>query len=297
MLVDIVKRGTTSWRGAVVKVIDSTTGTPETGVVYNTAGAAFWYRREGGVKVSISLVSLAAVDSAYASGSGVGGGFIHIADGLCRLDLPDAALASSAGVNFVDYGGAFTDMVVIGGRIKLTDFDYNDAVRAGLTALPNAAAEASGGLYTRGTGAGQIAQDANGNIRANLDTIKTQAVTCGAGVTVLASVGTASTSTAQTGDSYAIVNSGTYGNSALKTLIDAITAYFTTNRAEPARGNPAASTTFLAKIDYLYKAWRNKKTVTASEESLFADDATTVDQKASLSDDGTTLTRGEMGTG
>ena len=39
--------------------------------------------------------------------------------------------------------------------------------------------------------------------KVDVDTIKTQAVTCAAGVTVLASVGTAATSTAQTGDSYA----------------------------------------------------------------------------------------------
>lgn len=45
--------------------------------------------------------------------------------------------------------------------------DLSDSVRAGLTALPNAAAEAAGGLYTRGTGAGQIRQDANGRIDAN----------------------------------------------------------------------------------------------------------------------------------
>ncbi len=42
--------------------------------------------------------------------------------------------------------------------------------------------------------------------KVDVETIKTQAVTCGAGVTVLASVGTAVTATAQTGDSYAIVN-------------------------------------------------------------------------------------------
>jgi hypothetical protein len=35
------------------------------------------------------------------------------------------------------------------------------------TALPNAAAEAAGGLYTRGTGAGQINQAANGQVDAN----------------------------------------------------------------------------------------------------------------------------------
>lgn len=42
--------------------------------------------------------------------------------------------------------------------------DLNDSVRAGLTALPNAAAEAAGGLYTRGVGAGQVNQDANGRV-------------------------------------------------------------------------------------------------------------------------------------
>lgn len=44
---------------------------------------------------------------------------------------------------------------------------------------------------------------AGGVVKADLETIKTQTVTCGAGVTVLASVGTAATSTAQTGDAYA----------------------------------------------------------------------------------------------
>lgn len=84
-----------------------------------------------------------------------------------------------------------------------TAADPTDGVRLGLTALPNAAAEAAGGLYTRGSGAGQIAQQANGQADVNLSTIKTQAVTCAAGVTVLASVGTAATSTAQTGDNFA----------------------------------------------------------------------------------------------
>lgn len=45
--------------------------------------------------------------------------------------------------------------------------DLSDIVRMGLTALPNAAAEASGGLYTRGSGAGQINQAANGQIDSN----------------------------------------------------------------------------------------------------------------------------------
>lgn len=45
--------------------------------------------------------------------------------------------------------------------------DLSDVVRAGLTALPSAAAEAAGGLYTRGSGAGQINQPANGMVDTN----------------------------------------------------------------------------------------------------------------------------------
>lgn len=68
-------------------------------------------------------------------------------------------------------------------------------------------------------------------------------------------------------------------------------------RAEPGQGAPAATTSIFAKIDYLFKAWRNKTTQTATTYSLFADDTTTVDQKATVSDDLTTFTRGEVGTG
>lgn len=53
-------------------------------------------------------------------------------------------------------------------EIQLTGVDLNDAVRGGMTSLPNAAAQAVGGLYTRGTGAGQIKQIANGVIDANV---------------------------------------------------------------------------------------------------------------------------------
>jgi hypothetical protein len=41
-------------------------------------------------------------------------------------------------------------------EIELTAVDNQDATRFGLSALPNAAAEASGGLVTRGTGTGQL---------------------------------------------------------------------------------------------------------------------------------------------
>jgi hypothetical protein len=59
--------------------------------------------------------------------------------------------------------------------------------------------------------------------KVDVETVKTKAITCADAITVLASVGTAATSTAQTGDSYAIVN-GDHGLVSIKDDIDAILA-------------------------------------------------------------------------
>lgn len=47
---------------------------------------------------------------------------------------------------------------------QVVAFNLYDPVRGGLTALPAANAEAAGGLFTRGTGPGQINQDTNGRL-------------------------------------------------------------------------------------------------------------------------------------
>lgn len=83
----------------------------------------------------------------------------------------------------------------------------------------------------------------------------------------------------------------------LNTDLDALLALLDDARTEPGQGNPPANPDAVTKLDYLYKAWRNKKTETSTEQRLYADDGSTVDQKRTLSDDGTTLTVGEMATG
>ena len=67
--------------------------------------------------------------------------------------------------------------------------------------------------------------------------------------------------------------------------------------AEPGQGAPTATTSLAAKIGYLYKAFRNKLTQTATTLSILNDAGDTVDQKSTVSDDGTTYTRGEIGSG
>jgi len=67
--------------------------------------------------------------------------------------------------------------------------------------------------------------------------------------------------------------------------------------AEPGQGTPAATTTLAVKINYLYKLMRNKFTQTSTTQNFYADDASTVDHKATVSDDGSTFTRGEIASG
>lgn len=67
--------------------------------------------------------------------------------------------------------------------------------------------------------------------------------------------------------------------------------------AEPGQEAPAATATLVKKLGYLYKAFRNRITQTSSTLKVYGDDAATVDQKATVSDDGTTYDRGEIGSG
>jgi hypothetical protein len=67
--------------------------------------------------------------------------------------------------------------------------------------------------------------------------------------------------------------------------------------AEPGQEAPAATNTLAKKIGYLFKFLRNKVTQDATTLSVYDDAGTTVDQKASVSDDATTFTRGEIGSG
>lgn len=133
-----IQAGTTDV-SVIVRIIDSSDGTPENGVVYNTSGIDLWYRREGAASVDITEATLAALTTAHTDG-----GFLHINDGWYRLDLPDAACA--AGVTGVQIGGTVTGMVVLAPFIELVAYDPYDSVRLGLTSLPNAAADAAGGL-------------------------------------------------------------------------------------------------------------------------------------------------------
>lgn len=149
----------------------STTGAGLTGLVYNSAGLTCYYRK--GATGSATALTLA---TQTVGGAHSDGGFVEVdatnMPGVYRLDLSDTIVASAGMVTLLLKGA--TNMAPVPVELEVVAYDPFDSVRLGLTALPNAAAEAAGGLFTRGTGAGQINQDANGrinvNVRAWLDT-------------------------------------------------------------------------------------------------------------------------------
>lgn len=65
----------------------------------------------------------------------------------------------------------------------------------------------------------------------------------------------------------------------------------------PGQEAPSNTPTLLEAVGWLYKVLRNRKAQTANQWSLFADDETTVDAKAIVSNDGTTAVKQEIVSG
>lgn len=98
----------------VIRIIDSTDFTPETGVEHNTAGIDLQYRREGAASTAITEVALASLSTAHTDG-----GVEHIGNGYYRVDVPNAAFAT--GADGVLVHGTVTGMIVIGAYVELVD--------------------------------------------------------------------------------------------------------------------------------------------------------------------------------
>ena len=126
------------------------TGVGLTGLVYNSAGLVCYYVRPLAAGTALTLATQT-VTGAHADG-----GFVEVdatnMPGIYRLDLSDAICAAGVNSVVVMLRGA-ANMAPVTLEIQLTSINLNDAVRAGMTALPNAAADAAGGLPISDAGA------------------------------------------------------------------------------------------------------------------------------------------------
>lgn len=148
-----VKAGSTS-RIEHIFLLDSTstTGAGKTGVT--TTGTTAYYIRNGQ-----STPTAITLDGTGTVGTYVSGDFLQVDSanmpGVYELHVPDAVFASATGVNHAVVmikGTGFAPVVL---EYDLVAYDPTDTVRLGLTALPNVAAGANGGLPT-GNASGQV---------------------------------------------------------------------------------------------------------------------------------------------
>jgi hypothetical protein len=122
----------------------STVGAKLTGLLFNTSGLTAYYKRDtASGSVAITLATIPTL------GTFATGGFKEVDStnmpGIYELHIPDAAFASGAKSVVVYLKGA-ANMLCPPIEIELTAVDNQDAVRFGMTALPNAVAGANNGL-------------------------------------------------------------------------------------------------------------------------------------------------------
>ena len=140
-----LKEGTTSKIVTVfIQDSSSTTGAGLTDLLFNTASlTGYWIAEGDATATQITMATMTI-------GTWATGGFIEVdatnLPGVYQVGIPDVVIDNtSEGSVVVMYKGA-TNMAPCVLEIELDAIDYKDATRLGLTALPNAAADAAGGL-------------------------------------------------------------------------------------------------------------------------------------------------------
>lgn len=228
-----------------------TTGAGLTGLCHSSVNLAAYYIREGATStVALSLTPMAV-------GSWVSAGFKEVdstnTPGLYEVGIPDAALVSGAASVVLSLKGA-TNMAPVVKEVPLTRVDFYDSVRAGLTALPGAAAATNGGLpilVTNGLSVSSLA----------------------AGVVTAAAVAT-----------------GAIDADAL--AADAIAAIWAKAMSDLS-AVPGVTGSVLDAVNWLFIVARNKRTQTATTETVYKNDGSTSVATSTKSDDSTTFTRGK----
>jgi len=169
-------------------------------------------------------------------------------------------------------GDALTTLQVnIEADTALSDYDAPTK-----TEMDTAFTEIKGATWSASTDTLEHIRDKEIDIETDTQDLQTQIGTAGAGLTNLGGM-----------------------SSTMKSQVNAevLDVMNVDTHAEPGQGAPAATTSIFAKINYLYKRWRNKYTETEMTSNIYNDAGDTIDQKAVLSDDGTTFTKSEYGTG
>jgi len=143
----------------------------EVAIAYNAAGMDLVWNFQTAAGVTSQTAVTPTTGDVY--------DWTHSGDAMYKIEIPASGGGSinndTEGTGWftgvctgvLPWRGPFIGIRAAGLNDVLQDSAYSTTRGLAGTALPNAAAEAAGGLYTRGTGAGQINQANNGQIDAN----------------------------------------------------------------------------------------------------------------------------------
>lgn len=239
----------------ILPLIDDTDfKTIETAVAYNAAGLALkWnFVTTAGVQTQTAVTP---TTSGVYDWTHLGGGMYSIeipasGGGSINNDTEGFGWFSGVATGVLPWRGPIITFRAAGLNDKLIDSAYDTTRGLAGTALPAAAAEAAGGLYTQGSGAGQLSQSANGELGV---------------VTLTKTLTTYTGNTPQTGDAFArlgapsgaSVSADIASVAIIDLAIKAVTDLLVVAQAEPT-GIPAVNDTPLTKLARLHQALRNR---------------------------------------
>ena len=208
--------------------------------------------------------------------------------------------------------------------------DFDDAVRGGLTALPNANADAAGGvpisdaggldldtqlattdqIGAAGVGLTEAGGDGDhltainlpnqtmdivGNITGNLSGTVGTVNALAANVITTASINADAITNAKIADdAIAAENFATDSITTDAMKADALNKIV---MSDLATGAPSATASLPVALNWMYESWRNKTTTTATLITIKKDDGSTDLTKSTISDDATTFTKSEFVSG
>ena len=288
--------------------------------ITNSAGTAFIAKGTGGNGHGMDIagngtgegITVAAgatgIGLNIAGGSTSGNGITVSATDGDGMQL--VAGGNNAGLN-VDGSGTRPGIQATGGATG-TGLEVNGGSTGGCGIIAKATGTAYHGLYGTGSGSGDGISSKGGGTGHGLQA--TGGVTSGAGIYANAQAnndagmelvkhGTGKDLDADTiaADTAAILaDTGTTGvvlatdsMSAAALKADAVTEIWASPMSDMDAGAPSVTATVKTAINWLYSAFRNKTETTADEIALFKDDASTKLAESTISDDGTTFSKGE----
>lgn len=190
--------GATS-QSVYIKAIDNTTGLAATTVTSATAGLSISYQNtQTGTVTAISLSDLAATNSAWSSG-----GMKHIAGGVYRLCIPDAAVPATEGARTIISGTA-TAFQILGCELVGKPVEV---VSGSLVA-----ASVSGAVGSVTGAVGSVTGNVGGNVTGSVGSVAT------GGITAASIAADAIGASELAADAVAEIQSGLATSSALSTL-------------------------------------------------------------------------------